>query len=98
MSDRIPARYRALGVWARCWQLAGGVWPPHSRAIGHQIMVMFRNMLMSASNGRLTHYQATARAQETIGKLTAQKFYPGGEQDIAIDLLTEAILDAELAE
>jgi hypothetical protein len=48
------------------------------------------------SEGRLTEEEALERAWETMAPLTAQRFYPGGEQDIAIERLTEAILDAEI--
>lgn len=95
---RIPARLRAMGLWARCWQLAGGVWPPQSRAIAHQIVLMVRNYLVEVSNGRYTHQQAFQRARQALDPLTAQRFYPGSEQDIAVDLLTEAILDAEIGD
>ncbi|NLF64231.1 MAG: hypothetical protein GX579_06465 [Chloroflexi bacterium] len=94
--SRIPARDRALGLWARCWQLAGGQWPPPSRAITRQCIVMLRNLLLDASEGRLTDEEALERAWETMAPLTAQRFYPGGEQDVAIERLTKAILDAEI--
>lgn len=35
-------------------------------------------------------------AHETLSPFLAQKFYPGSEQDVVIDALTEAILSAEL--
>jgi hypothetical protein len=97
-ASRIPARKMALGLWARCWQLSGGRWPPASRAITHQIVVMVKNCLLDASHGRLTEYEALRRARAAMAPLTAQRFYPGSEQDIAIDRLTEAILDAEIGE
>lgn len=93
---RIPARTRALALWARCWQLAGGQWPPPSRAITRRCIVMVRNYLLDVSNGRLTAEEATERAWEALAPLTAQRFYPGGEQDIAVERLTDAILDAEI--
>lgn len=96
--ERIPAKKRALGLWARSWQLAGGRWPPASRAITHQIVVMVANCLLDAGGGRLSHSEALRRARQTMAPLTAQRFYPGSEQDIAIDRLTEAILDAEIGE
>lgn len=95
---RIPAKKRALGLWIRCWQLAGGRWPPASRAITHQIVVMVANALHDASGGRLSRRQALRRARETMAPLTAQRFYPGGEQDVAVERLTEAILDAEIGD
>lgn len=99
MSDkRIPAKKRALGLWARCWQLAGGRWPPASRAIAHQIVVMVANYLLDAADGRLSRAEALRRARETMAPLTAQRFYPGSEQDVAIERLTQAILDAEIGE
>lgn len=94
--SRIRARDRALGLWARCWQLAGGQWPPRSRAITRQCIVMLSNLLLDASEGRLTGEEALERAWDTMAPLTAQRFYPGGEQDIAIERLTTAILDAEI--
>lgn len=95
---RIPARKLALGLWARCWQLAGGRWPPESRAITHQIVIMVKNCLLDVSYGALNEEEAMRRAKETMAPLTAQRFYPGGEQDVAIERLTEAILDAEIGE
>lgn len=96
MEQRIPARKRALGLWIRCWQLAGGRWPPESRAITHQIVVMVKNCLLDVSDGRLTEAQAMRRARTAMAPLTAQRFYPGSEQDVAIDRLTDAILEAEM--
>jgi hypothetical protein len=93
---RIPARARALGLWARCWQLAGGRWPPPSRALTRRCIVMVSNYLLDVSEGRLTEEEALERAWETMAPLTAQRFYLGGEQDIAIERLTDAILDAEI--
>jgi hypothetical protein len=92
----VPARTRALALWARCWQVAGGRWPPPSRALTRQCIVMVRNYLLDVSDGRLTAEEAMERAWETMAPLTAQRFYPGGEQDIAIERLTAAILDAEI--
>jgi hypothetical protein len=57
---------------------------------------MLRNLLLDASEGRLTDEEALERAWETMAPLTAQRFYPGGEQDVAIERLTKAILDAEI--
>jgi hypothetical protein len=96
--EHIPARKRALGLWVRAWQLAGGRWPPASRAIAHQIVVMVANCLHDAAAGRLSRREALRRARETMAPLTAQRFYPGSEQDVAVNRLTEAILEAELEE
>lgn len=90
-----PLRVRALGLWARCWQLAGGVWPPPSRAITHQIVMMLARYLQAASGDRLSWEEALGLARETMAPLTAQRFYPGGEQDVAVDHLAEAIVAAE---
>jgi hypothetical protein len=57
---------------------------------------MVSNYLLDVSEGRLTEKEALERAWETMAPLTAQRFYPGGEQDIAIERLTDAILDAEI--
>lgn len=97
-TPRIPARKRALGLWARSWQLAGGEWPPPSRAIAHQIVVMLKNCLLDAADDRLSEEEAMRRAKKTMAPLMGQRFYPGSEQDIAIDRITEAILDAEIGE
>jgi hypothetical protein len=96
--SRIPARKMALGLWARCWQLSGGRWPPASRAITHQIIVMVKNCLLDASAGRLSEREAFRRARAAMAPLTAQRFFPGSEQDVAIERLTDAILDAEIGE
>lgn len=96
--ERIPAKKRALGLWARCWQLAGGRWPPASRAIAHQIVIMVANCLVDVSDGRLSRAEALHQARETMAPLTAQRFFPGSEQDVAIERLTEAILAAEIGE
>lgn len=82
----------------RSWQLAGGRWPPASRAITHQIVVMVANCLHDAAGGRLSRQEALLRARQTMAPLTAQRFYPGSEQDVAIERLTEAILDAEIGD
>lgn len=97
MTDpRIPAHTRALALWARCWQLAGGRWPPLSRAITRRCIIMVSNYLLDVSEGQLTEEEALERAWEAMAPLTAQRFYPGGEQDIAVERLAEAILDAEI--
>jgi hypothetical protein len=59
---------------------------------------MVKNCLLDAGQGRLTEREALRRARAAMAPLTAQRFYPGSEQDVAIERLAEAILDAEIGE
>ena len=90
MNDEIPHDKRALGTWIRAWQLAGNRWPPESRAIARQIVVMLANQLEEVGEGRLTAEEAFLLARETLSPLLAQRFYTGSEQDIAIERIQEA--------
>lgn len=97
-SHRIPARQRALGLWARCWQLAGGQWPPASRAIAHQIVMMVAGYLYDAARADISRQDAFQMAHEALSDLYSQRFYPGGEQDIAVERLHSLILDVEIGD
>lgn len=89
--DELSTEKRALGVWVRCWQLAGGRWPPESRAIAQQIVMMLANYLYDLGAGRLTRQAAFVLAHETMAPLIAQRFYSGSEQDIAVERIGEAL-------
>ena len=97
-SERISAQKRALGLWARCWQLSGGEWPPASRAIAHQIVMMVTHCLVDVGNGRISQPDAFSMAHETLSPFLAQKLYSGSEQDFVIDSLRDVILAAEIGE
>lgn len=96
--QEIPVRARALGLWARCWQLAGGRWPPSSRGVTHQIVMMVMRFLQEASYGRLTDEEALWLARETISRLTQRPLDQESDQAWAVDQLVDAILRAELGE
>ncbi|MFK7805959.1 MAG: hypothetical protein AB8G95_30295 [Anaerolineae bacterium] len=82
---------RALGTWIRAWQLAGNRWPPESRAIAHQIVMMLTHQLEELGQGGLSADEAFLLARETMSPLLAQRFYTGSEQDIAIERIQEAM-------
>ncbi len=95
MDGRLSAEKRALGLWIRAWQLAGNRWPPKSRAILHQIITMIANAFIDASGGTLDRSEALRFARETMSPFTAQRIYPGSEQDFIVDALTDALLAIE---
>ena len=88
---QLSVEKRALGIWIRCWQLAGGEWPPPSRGIAQQIVMMIANYLHDLGDGRLTQQAAFVLAHETMAPIIAQRFYTGSEQDIVIERLSAAI-------
>ncbi len=98
MNERLSTKKRALGIWVRAWQLSGGEWPPSSRGIAHQIVMMLAHQLSELSEKRLSTEEAFLLARETFVPLMAQKFYEGSEQDIAIERIQEALLEAELGD
>ena len=89
--ENISADKRALGTWIRAWQLAGNRWPPESRAIAHQIVMMLAHQLEELGAERITADEAFLMARETMLPLLAQRFYTGSEQDIAIERIQEII-------
>ena len=93
MSDLndLPTDKRALGTWIRAWQLAGNRWPPESRAIAHQIVMMLAHQLEELGEGSMSADDAFLLARETMLPLLAQRFYTGSEQDIAIERIQEAL-------
>lgn len=98
MNKRLSSEKRALGIWIRAWQLAGGQWPPESRGIAHQIVMMLAHALQEASNSELSEEEVFVLARETFIPLMAQKFYSGSEQDIAIERIQQALLDVEFGD
>ncbi|MDX1615036.1 MAG: hypothetical protein R3300_12055 [Candidatus Promineifilaceae bacterium] len=96
--DRIPAHKRALALWLRCWQLAGGRWPPTSRAIAQQIVLMVRNALLDSAAGRLSEQDANIMARETMASLTAQSFTGDDDHQAVVEELTDVLLEAEIGE
>ncbi len=88
--ENISPENRALGTWIRAWQLAGHQWPPESRAIARQIVVMLANQLDEVARGALSAEEAFLLAREALSTLLAQRFYSGSEQDIAITRIQEA--------
>jgi len=84
-SNDLTTSKRALGTWIRAWQLAGNRWPPESRAIAHQIVMMLAHQLEELGEGSLSADEAFLLARETMSPLLAQRFYTGSEQDIAIE-------------
>ena len=94
MSD-LPLDKRALGTWIRAWQLAGNRWPPESRAIAHQIVMMLAHQLEELGQGSLSADEAFLLARETLLPLLAQRFYTGSEQDIAVERIQEAMAFAQ---
>ena len=91
---RLSLEKRALGTWIRAWQLAGNRWPPESRAIARQIVVMLANQIEEISEGAISAEEAFLLARETLSPLLAQAFYSGSEQDIAIERITDAFREA----
>ncbi|MFT5196687.1 MAG: hypothetical protein ACI9EW_002827 [Cellvibrionaceae bacterium] len=89
--NKPPLDKRALGTWIRAWQLAGNRWPPESRAIAHQIVMMLAHQLEEVAKGRISADDAFLLARETMLPLLAQRFYTGSEQDIAIERIQEAL-------
>jgi len=98
MNERLFSEKRALGIWIRAWQLAGGQWPPESRGIAHQIVLMLAHALQEVSCDQLNQEEAFLLARETFLPLMAQKFYSGSEQDIAVERIQQALLDAEFGD
>ena len=90
-SERLPIEKRALGTWIRAWQLAGNRWPPESRAIAHQIVMMLAHQLEELGDGSMSADEVFLLARETMLPLLAQRFYTGSEQDIAIERIQEAM-------
>lgn len=92
MSDEaLSLEKRALGIWIRCWQLAGRQWPPESRGIAQQIVMMLANYLYDLGEGRLTRQAAFVLAHETMSPLIGQRFYSGSEQDVAVERIVRAL-------
>ena len=85
---------RALGTWIRAWQLAGNQWPPESRAIARQIVVMLANQLQEVGASNLSADESFLMAREALSPLLAQRFYTGSEQDIAVSRIEEAFKEA----
>lgn len=90
MSD-LPIEKRALGTWIRAWQLAGNRWPPESRAIAHQIVMMLAHQLEELAEGNMSADEVFLLARETMLPLLAQRFYTGSEQDIAVERIQDAM-------
>lgn len=94
-SGNLPIEKRALGTWIRAWQLAGNRWPPESRAIAHQIVMMLAHQLEELAEGNmsaeLSSDEAFLLARETMLPLLAQRFFTGSEQDIALERIQEAM-------
>ncbi|MEM8857337.1 MAG: hypothetical protein AAGD96_03400 [Chloroflexota bacterium] len=91
MNEELSAEKRALGTWIRAWQLSGNQWPPESRAIARQIVIMLANQLEELSRGTMSADEAFLLARETLSPLLAQRFYTGSEQDVAVERIQEAI-------
>lgn len=91
VNEKISPEKRALGTWIRAWQLAGNQWPPQSRAIARQIVVMLANQLHELSQGQVSAEEAFLLAREALAPLLAQRFFTGSEQDIAVERIQEAI-------
>ena len=90
-SDHLPLKKRALGTWIRGWQLAAKRSPPASRAIAHQIVMMLAHQLEELGQGHLSADEAFLLARETLSPLLAQCFFPGSEQDIAVERIQDAM-------
>ena len=89
--EQLPLEKRALGTWIRAWQLAGNQWPPESRAIARQIVVMLAHQLEDVGEGNLSAEEAFLLSREALSTLLAQRSYTGSEQDIAIARIQEAL-------
>lgn len=96
--DHLPLKKRALGTWIRAWQLSGNRWPPESRAIAHQIVMMLAHQLEELGKGDLSADEAFLLARETLLPLLAQRFYTGSEQDIAVERIQEVLAFAQQAD
>lgn len=96
MADEIPLDKRALGIWIRAWQLAGSRWPPESRGIAHQIVMMLARHILELSEGSLSQAEAVAMARDALSPILAQRFYSGSEQDIVIERIEAVLKDAQI--